>query len=159
MNSVSLRKLRSRKKAQFTRLCKRADTLIDISGSRCQIEALLKELDEALDSVSEANDSYTDSLKEDDCENDQSEEYMINIEQAHQKICERIREHLEARKDADPSEPETNKTTSKSQSAVSKLSNRSAASKEAEIGASLKQMELRQLELRITGEHLLSAQL
>ena len=97
MDSASLRKLRSRKKAQFTRLCKRADTLIDTTGSRSQIEGLLKELDEALDAVSEVNDSYTDSLKDDDREKDQTEEYMTDVEEAHQKICERIREHLRSR--------------------------------------------------------------
>ena len=152
MNSETLSKLRSRKKAQFTRLCKRAETLIDSVGSRSRIEDVLKDLDGALDDVSEVNDNYTEGLKDDEHEKELSEQYMLDIEEAHQKICEKIKSHLEARKGEAPSEAGASKAISKTQSVVSVRSNRSAASREAEIGACLKQMELRQLEKRVEGE-------
>lgn len=125
---------------------------MDSAGSRSRIEDVLKDLDGALDDVSEVNDNYTDSLKDDDNEKDLSEQYILDIEEAHQKICERIKNHLEARKGEAPSEAGASKAVSKNQSAVSVRSNQSAASKEAEIGACLKQLELRQLEKRVEEE-------
>ena len=89
---------------------------MDSAGSRSRIEDVLKDLDGALDNVSEVNDNYTDSLKDDDNEKDLSEQYILDIEEALQKICERIKNHLEARKGEAPSEAGASKAVSKNQS-------------------------------------------
>lgn len=137
----SLKQIRARRLTTVTRLRRRALVLMESRGSRTQISEILKDLDLAMDAVSEANDNFKEVLKE-ESELAKADKYVEDIDKQYQEVVQKINEHLILRKD----EP-ASVVSSVHQSATS--SSASMKMKDAEIEARVKEFKLSQLERRI----------
>ena len=142
----SLKNSRARKLSTLTRTRRRSFIIIEAKGSRTQLGELLKDLDVALDAVQEVHDQYAALLSTAE-EVEAAELYIKDVERQHLEAVERIREHLEARKDEAPS-------TASSKSAISRKSGSSVSPEETKAREAEIQRRLRGLELKRTQERL-----
>ena len=142
----ALKNSRARKLGTLTRARRRAFIIIEAKGSRTQLGEILKELDVTLDAVQEVHDKYVDLLTEED-EIKGAETYIEEVEKQHSDAVERIREHLEARKDEAPSVVSgASNITGKSRSSAS---SEATQAREAEIKERLKQEEMKRTKQRL----------
>ena len=142
----ALKSSRARKLGTLTRTRRRAFIIIEAKGSRTQLGEILKELDVALDAVQEVHDQYTALLTSDE-ETTAAESYIEDVEKQHAEAVERIKEHLEARKDEAPSVvSERPHITAKSATSVSPDE---AKAREAEIQRRLKEVEVKKTQERL----------
>ena len=145
----TLKNSRARKLSTLTRTRRRAFIIIEAKGSRTQLGEILKELDVALDAVQEVHDEYATLLTTEE-EVKAAETYIKDAQTQHSEAVERIREHLEARKDEVPSI-----VSGKSKhSGVSKKSRCSASPEETKARSAEIQKRLKELELKKTQERL-----
>ena len=140
-----LKKARARKLGTLTRTRRRAFIIIESKGSRTELTKVLKELDLALEAVQEAHDHCTTYMsEEEDISN--AQKYIEDVDKQYSEAVERIRTHLEARKDEAPSV-----VSAIGRPASSGVSERSdvARAREAEIQERLKKVELAQIQKRL----------
>ena len=140
-----LKQTRARKLGTLTRTRRRAFILIEAKGSRTELARVLRELDVLFEAVQEAHDNVVAQLAEEE-DIDTAQKYIYDVEKQYSDAVERIREHLEARKDEASSV-----ATRDSRLSGSRGSERSELTKvrEAEIQERVKKMELSQMQQRL----------
>ena len=94
-----LKKARARKLGTLTRTRRRAFIIIESKGSRTELTKVLKELDLALEAVQEAHDHCTTYKSEEEEDISNAQKYIEDVDKQYSEAVERIRTHLEARKD------------------------------------------------------------
>ena len=131
-----LKQRRGRQLGVLTRLRRQVFVLIETRSSRTKLIETIPELDSALARLEELNDEYMTQVPTEE-EKKEAVEYFRKAECQQQETVERIQAHLKERKDEPPSV------------ASSQVSVRSSASREAEIAAKVKKLEVTQLEHRL----------
>ena len=140
VNVSTLKRVRGQKLAGLTRVRRRALVLIDTSGSKTQLTALMKELDDSLQEVVQANAEYMTKIEQDETEVANAVKYEEDAEAECTKVQEKIHAHLKSR------EGEPGSVTSRV-SGQSKHSKASSA-RDAEIDARVLELEEAQLRAR-----------
>ena len=139
-----LRRKRGRQLAAFSRLCNRADAIIDSRDSRTRLAGMLETIDAALEGVIAASDSLEACLSSPN-DKREAEEYTAKVEADRKAIGDRIARYLTERRDEPPSEAGSCVSAAQRSSA-------SAASKatqvEAEVTAKMKALRLQQTRRR-----------
>ena len=93
---AALKSLRALKKGNLTRTRRRAFVLVDSVGSKRELRSVLRELDDALQEVLEANLKYAVTLQ-DEGKTKKSEEYGQEVTEEHKVALERVEVHLKDR--------------------------------------------------------------
>ena len=110
-----------------------------------------------LEEIAEINDDYENQIQDAD-EQGLILNGMKEIESTHKRVTDKIRSHLELRANETRSDVTSKTSVSVTQSQASTASRASAASKEAQIGARLEQIRLKQLERRLEKERKIERQ-
>ncbi|XP_043220101.1 uncharacterized protein LOC122380753 [Amphibalanus amphitrite] len=140
----ALKNERAMKKGALTRTRRRAFVLIDTRGSKRELHAVLKELDNALQDVLEKNMEYKMSSEDDDHQK-KCDEYEQEATEEHRIAQERVASHLQERAGETPSA-----TTDRS-SAASKARVQHTT-RMAEVEDKVRELELQQLQRRLERE-------
>ena len=139
MSVPEVKQRRARQLGALTRLRRQAFVLIESRGSRSRLASIFPELDNALGKLEELNDEYSALLTSDE-DRTEAEKYFASAESQHQEAVSRIAEYLKSRKD----EPASVVSDLRSQASAM-----SSASRQAEITAQVKKLEVSQLEHRL----------
>ena len=124
---------------RLTRVRRRVFVLISSRGSRTQLMAMMKELDDALQCVEEVNDELKMSVSEDKELLQEADEYMASATKQYDDAYERAQGYLKSRQDEPPSvASDAEKSQTSGPGAVRK----------AEVALQLKQQELQILQQR-----------
>ena len=142
MSVPEAKQRRARQLGALTRLRRQAFVLIDSRGSRSRLTSILSDLNDALGKLEELNDDYSALLTSEE-DKKEAQQYLVSAEGQHEEAVNRIEEYLKSRKD----EP-----ASVVSGPVSHASAGSSASREAEIAARVKMLEVSQLEHRLEME-------
>ena len=126
-------------------------------GSKRMLQETQKELDDVLEEIAEINDDYENQIQDAD-EQGLILNGMKEIESTHKRVTDKIRSHLELRANETRSDVSSKTSVLVTQSQASTASRASAASKEAQIGARLEQIRLKQLERRLEKERKIERQ-
>lgn len=141
-NLGSIKRTRGQKLSSLRRVKSRALILMDTHGSRTQLSSLLKDLDEAMDALSQVNSELIVALEDQEEEISKAGEY----EQAAVEDCEQLKQqihsHLKSRAHEAPSLSVS--------SAGSKASKASSIARAAEVQSKVLELEKRQLEKRLS---------
>ena len=103
VDEAKLKRIRANKKSSLTRICNRVDSLIAARASRTLLQQLLGDVDRALDSVVDANESYLTALSEED-EKTKAVEYMSEIEAHRDNTVQKITAYLQSQSVEAPSD-------------------------------------------------------
>ena len=123
--------------------------IVNARGSRTELTSLLKDLDAAADSVTEAHHAYIEVLVNEEQTQTAEKTYNEAI-QSYDNTVERIGEYLEERKDQPQSV--VSGPSKKSATQQSGTSAASMGTREAEIQLKLKQLKLEQLTQQLSQE-------
>ena len=148
--SERLQRVKTRKIDKFVRICDRAETLMSTEGSVTQLNTALSDIGELFEEIVSINDELIDqgqSTKEHELDSN-------GVQQLHERyktVSQKMKLYLESRASDNRSEMSL-RTRSVARSQVSNTSRASNASKEAEISARLRRIQLQQLERRLERE-------
>ena len=137
----ALKRQRGRKASVFSRTCTAIDGLLDRQPDPGELKKRLETLNVALDGFLETNDSYVAQLEDMD-EIMEAGQYASRVTTRHAELTKRIKEAATPPQQATSTEQDGSKISG---SRASGRSRASVASKDAEISAELKALELRQL--------------
>ena len=135
---------RGRKAAAVTRACNTAETRLSQCPDPQEVKKRLETLNTALEAFMTANDTYVAIIK-DTNERSEAEQLATQVTAKHAAMTKRLKDAMKAPSEAAPSVQTVSRVSG---SQASRGSRMSSASKNAEIAAELKALELRQLRAR-----------
>ena len=112
--------------------------MISNRGSRTQLIDMMKELDDALQSIEEVNDELKMAVAKDDELVREADEYMKSAEKQHEDAYQRAQDYLQSRQGEEPSDV--------SGRVKSQASQNSSVARKAEVALQIKQMEVERLQ-------------
>ena len=138
MSAPDLKQKRGRQLGALTRLRRQAAVLIDSRGSRSRLMSIFTDLDNVLGKLQELNDEYSALVSAE--EKTEAAKYIENAEAQHREAVDRIEQYLQERKGEPPSVASVGRSHD---------SAGSSASRQAEITAKVKKLEVTQLHHRL----------
>ena len=145
-----LKNLRARRLGTLTNTRRRALVIVNARGSRTEAISLMKELDTALDEVTQAHHEYLEALEDED-QKKTAQKTFDEASTSYNTTVDRIGVYLEERKDEPPSViSQAQQVSEHGQSGASAASSRAA--RDAEIKLRLKQLKLDQLNRQFAQE-------